>query len=131
MDADPQGSLRDWSAQTEDGPPVVGVDWSVVHEQLPKIGDFDVAIVDGVPQMEQMTVSIIKASDLILLPVQPSSVDLWSVGTIIDHVEARQQMAKLQARFIVSRAPATSTLTGDIEAALEDAPFGRVNTTIH
>jgi cellulose biosynthesis protein BcsQ len=33
-----------------------------------------------------MTVSIIKASDLILLPVQPSSVDLWSVGTIIDHV---------------------------------------------
>jgi cellulose biosynthesis protein BcsQ len=73
-----------------------------------------------------VTVSIIKASDLILLTIQPSSVDLWSVGTIIDHVEARQQMAKLQARFIVSRAPATSTLTGDIEAALEDAPFGRM-----
>ena len=52
VDADPQGSLRDWSAQTEDGPPVVGVDRPVVHEQLPKIGDFDVAIVDGAPRME-------------------------------------------------------------------------------
>ena len=52
VDADPQGSLRDWSAQTGDGPPVVGIDRPVVHEQLPKIGDFDVAIVDGAPRME-------------------------------------------------------------------------------
>ncbi len=131
VDADPQGSLRDWSAQTEDGPAVVGVDRPVVHEQLPKIDGFEVAIIDGAPRMEQMTVSIIKASDLVLLPVQPSSVDLWSVGTVIDHVEARQQMAELEAQFVLSRAPATSTLTSDTQLALDDAPFDRAETTIH
>lgn len=131
VDADPQGSLRDWSAQTEDGPAVVGVDRPVVHEQLPKISDFEIAIMDGAPRMEQMTISIIKASDLVLLPVQPSSVDLWSVGTIIDHVEARQQTAQLQARFVLSRAPVTSTLTSDTRAALNDAPFEQTSTTVH
>jgi len=129
VDADPQGSARDWAAKAEHAPMTVGVDRPVVHKQLPKLKGFDIAIVDGPGKLERMTVSIIKASDLCLIPVQPAAIDLWAVGTVIDHIQTRQDLTegRPQARFVISRAITGSTLTGSIEEVLDEAPFGRLN----
>lgn len=130
VDADPQGSARDWAAKGEDTPMTVGVDRPVVHKELPKLKGYDIAIVDGPGKLERMTVSIIKASDLCLIPVQPAAIDLWAVGTVIDHIQTRQDLTggHPMARFVISRAITGSTLTGSIKDVLEDAPFDRLTS---
>ncbi len=134
VDADPQGTARDWAAKSDiQTPTTVGVDRPVVHKELPKIDGFDIAIVDAVGKLEKMTVSVIKASDLALLPIQPSSADLWAVGTVIDHVETRREMTegKPNARFVISRAITGSTMTDSVQSVLDEAPFDRLECGTH
>lgn len=134
VDADPQGTARDWAAKSDvETPTTVGVDRPVVHKELPKIDGFDIAIVDAVGKLEKMTVSVIKASDLALVPIQPSAADLWAVGTVIDHIETRQEMTEGQpeARFVISRAITGSTMTDSVQEVLDEAPFGRLDGATH
>lgn len=59
----------------------------------PALSDaFDIAIVDGAPALEDMASSVIKASDIVLIPVQPSGADIWSAGDILELVKARQSL---------------------------------------
>ena len=134
VDADPQGTARDWAAKSDlETPTTVGVDRPVVHKELPKLEGYDVAIIDAVGKLEKMTVSVIKASDLVLVPIQPSAADLWAVGTVIDHVETRQEMTGGQpdARFVVSRAITGSTMTDSVQEVIDEASLERLGSVIH
>lgn len=131
VDADPQGTTRDWAAKEGIETPVtVGVDRPVVHKEIPKIDGYDMAIIDAVGKLEKMTVSVIKASDLVLVPIQPSAADLWAVGQIIDHIETRRQMTegKPDARFLVSRSIGSSKMGEEVQEVLDQAPFGRLES---
>lgn len=130
VDADPQGTARDWAAKEAIETPVtVGVDRPVVHKEIPKIDGYDVAIVDAVGKLEKMSLSVIKASDLVLVPIQPSAADLWAVGQIIDHIETqRMSRGKPEARFVVSRAITSSTMGERVQQILDEAPFGRLSS---
>jgi len=133
VDADPQGTARDWAAKEGiEAPVTVGVDRPVIHKEMPKINGYDVAIVDAVGKLEKMSVSVIKASDLVLVPIQPSAADLWAVGQIIDHIETQQMSrGKPEARFVVSRAITSSTMGDKVQQILDEAPFGRLNSGTH
>ena len=134
VDADPQGTARDWAAKSEDvGLTTVGVDRPVVHEELPSIEGFDVAIVDAVGKLEKMTISVIKASDLVLVPIQPSAADLWAVGQVIDHIETRQDITggTPKARFVISRAIGSSKMGEQVQDILDEAPFGRLESSVN
>jgi chromosome partitioning protein len=134
VDADPQGTARDWAAKSEDiGLTTVGVDRPVVHQELPSIEGFEVAIVDAVGKLEKMTVSVIKASDLALVPVQPSAADLWAVGQVIDHIESRREITggKPKARFVISRAIGSSKMGEQVQDILDEAPFGRLEPSVN
>lgn len=97
IDTDPQGSASDWceTAIENDNPspPTFTVDRPTIHEQLPQLNGYDVAIVDGVAKVSEMDVSSIKASDLVLIPVRPSAVDVWAVGEIVDLVQTRREVS--------------------------------------
>jgi len=134
VDADPQGTSRDWAAESDlETPTTVGVDRPVVHKEMPKLEGYDVAIIDAVGKLEKMTVSVIKASNLILVPIQPSAADLWAVGTVIDHVETRQEMneGRPDARFVVSRAITGSTMTDSVQEVIDEASIERLGSVIH
>jgi chromosome partitioning protein len=134
VDADPQGTARDWSAKSEaHTPTTVGVDRPTVHKEIPSIGGFDIAIVDAVGKLEKMTVSVIKASDLVLVPIQPSAADLWAVGQVIDHIETRREITdgRPDARFVISRAIGSSTMTDQVQKILDEAPFGRLEASVN
>ncbi len=134
VDADPQGTARDWAAKSDNtGLTTVGVDRPVVHEELPSIEGFDVAIVDAVGKLEKMTISVIKASDLVLVPIQPSAADLWAVGQVIDHIETRQDITggTPMARFVISRAIGSSKMGEQVQDILDEAPFGRLESSVN
>lgn len=120
IDADPQGTASEWASRSEDTPPVYGANEPTIHEDLPALSDaFDIAIVDGAPALEDMASSAIKASDLVLIPVQPSGADIWSAGDILDLVKARQSLTgRPEAALVVSRAVVGTNLAGSAADAL-------------
>lgn len=123
VDSDVQGSARDWGAVDTDveKPPVIGIDRPTLHKNIPKVaGEADVVVVDGAARAEKMQTSAIKASDLVLIPVQPSAYDIWSSETLVDLVKARQEVAgKPDAAFVVSRQIVGTNLAGEAQEALE------------
>ena len=90
VDADPQGSALAWSAARTLPPifPVIGMAKPSLHRDLPGIAaDYDVTIVDGAPRVNDLGRAAILASDLVLIPVQPSPFDVWAADDTVRLVE--------------------------------------------
>ena len=123
VDSDPQGSSRDWAAVNPENPvPVVGIDRPTIERDLKRIADKDYVIIDGAPQAADLAISAIKASDIIIIPVQPSPYDIWATSDLVDLVKQRIEMTdgKLKAAFIVSRAIKGTKIGKEISTALTD-----------
>lgn len=134
IDSDPQGSARDWAAVREDHPiSVVGMDRPTIERDVKSLAPVDFVIIDGAPQASDLAVSAIKASDFILIPVQPSPYDIWATADLVDLVKQRIEITdgKLQAAFIVSRAITGSNIGKEISVILEDYELPVLTTKIH
>lgn len=123
VDSDPQGSARDWHAASEGASnfPVIGLDRETLATDLPHIvGDHQVVIIDGAPQVTRLAAAAIKISDLILIPVQPSPYDLWAAADLVDLVRTRMALDdNLKAAFLVSRAIKGTKLSGEVAEVLQ------------
>lgn len=134
IDSDPQGSARDWAAVREGHPiSVVGMDRPTIERDVKSLAPVDFVIIDGAPQASDLAVSAIKASDFILIPVQPSPYDIWATADLVDLVKQRIEITdgKLQAAFIVSRAITGSNIGKEISVILEDYELPVLTTKIH
>ena len=125
-DADPQGTARQWSSiadEDADMVPVFGLGYDTIEREVGKIKQaFDFIVIDGAAKMEARAMApIIKISDLILIPVQPSSADIWAAKDLVDAILARQEVTdgKPKALFVVSRQIIGTTLAGEVGEALE------------
>jgi len=122
VDADPQGSAMAWSSTREIEPlfPVVGMAKSSLHRDLPQLAaNYDIAIIDGAPRVNELGRSAILASDLVLIPVQPSPYDVWAAADTVQLFrEARQIKESLRAAFVVNRRIARTAIGRDAAAAL-------------
>lgn len=125
VDADPQGSARDWyaaSGEDSEMPPVVGLDRPELFRQLAQItAGYDWVVIDGAPQVREMSVAALKASDGVLIPVQPSPYDVWSTESLVELIQSRQEVTegRPKASFIVSRQIVGTKLAGEVRAALD------------
>jgi len=124
IDSDPQGSARDWNAAGEgELVPVIGLDRPTLAKDIQAIKqNQDWIIIDGAPQIADLSVAAIKCADLILIPVQPSPYDIWACDDLVDIIKARQEITDgtPKAAFIVSRAINNTQLSKEIRIALED-----------
>ena len=122
IDADPQGSALDWSAQRVTEPlfPVVGLPKPTLHREIPAISQgYDWVIIDGPPRVNDLARSAIAASDVVLIPVQPSPFDVWAAQDIIDIVrECSVLKPDLKTRFVINRLFPNTTLGGEVKEAL-------------
>jgi len=134
VDSDPQGSSRDWAAVNPENPvPVVGIDRPTIERDLKRIADKDYVIIDGAPQAADLAISAIKASDIIIIPVQPSPYDIWATSDLVDLVKQRIEMTdgKLKAAFIVSRAIKGTKIGKEISTALTDYQLPALERVIY
>jgi len=122
VDTDAQGTASDWAESQEevDTPLVVKIDRATLDRDVPKAGkNYDVVLVDGAAKAERMNVSAVKASDLVLIPMQPSAVDIWPVKEMVDIIQARQEITgRPEARFVISRAITGTNLAESITDAV-------------
>lgn len=122
VDADPQGSALDWSAIRTADPlfPVVGLPKATLHRELVTLArDYDHVVIDGPPRVYDVARSAIMASDLIVIPVQPSPYDVWAAKEIVDLLrEASSFKEKLISVFVINRKIANTAIGRDVTEAL-------------
>ncbi len=134
VDSDPQGSALDWAAAREGDPlfPVVGLPRPVVHKEIGGLGaGYDVIVIDGPPRVTELARSVIMASDLVVIPVQPSPYDIWAAEEIVNLVkEATVFKEKLKCVFVVNRKIANTAIGRDVQEALADYEIPVLSGTI-
>lgn len=124
IDCDAQGTAQSWKASRSDGenlPAVFGVDKaSALQSDVRQLSDsFDIAVIDGGAHLDKIHSSIIKTSDLVLIPVQPSPADIWPTEQIVDLIHQRQEVAGTpEAAFVISRRKVGSRLGKGVEDVL-------------
>lgn len=126
VDSDKQGSARDWSASAGDEssiPPIIGLDRPGLFKDLRQIGkSYDYVIVDGAPNLRELSVSAIKTSDHIIIPIQPSPYDIWAAESFVELIKTRQEITdgKPTASFLISRQIVGTKLSQDVRQAIVD-----------
>jgi chromosome partitioning protein len=127
IDADPQGSALDWSEQrAKEGRPrlfgVLGLARDTLHREAPEIArGADHVVIDGPPRIAGLMRSALLASDLVLVPAQPSPFDGWASGEMLNLIrEARIFRPELVARFVLNRCAARTIIARETGDALAE-----------
>ena len=122
-----RGSALDWAASRDgDGLfPVVGIPKPTLHKDLPALsGDYAFVVIDGPPRVYDVTRSAIMASDLVVVPVQPSPYDVWGVKEVVDLLsEAATFRPALICAFAINRKIVNTAIGRDVAAALSEHPL--------
>ena len=139
VDADPQSSALDWSAQrdAQSAPvhfPVIGLPNGTLHRELAAISpDYEWIVIDGPPRGTKIARSAIVASDFVVIPVQPAPFDIWATEDVVSILsECEPIKPDLLTRFLINRSFPNTILSGEIRDALADYPhIQHFEVTIH
>jgi len=121
LDTDPQGSLAAWFAarqktlngSAENGVSVASIGgWRTAAEVERAAAANDVVLIDCPPHAETDARVAMRAADLVLVPVQPSPLDLWATRPTLE-MAAKEKRPVL---LVLNRVPARALLT---EAMIE------------
>jgi chromosome partitioning protein len=125
LDIDPQGSFAAWVElrRTRLGAKAIGFDfaalpgWRAAQWVDDRVAEVDLILIDAPPHAETEARIAVRAAGLVLVPVQPSPLDLWATAETL-------KMARDERRrsfVVLNRVPSRSRLTDDIAADLADA----------
>lgn len=136
VDSDPQGSARDWSEQGGGELfPVVGVDRAgALKSTIQQIADsYDWVVIDGAAKLEEMAAHAVSIADLVIIPVQPSPLDLWACESLVGQIKQRQIITDgiPTAAFQISRAKKGTNLAKEIRNVVKEYDLPLLDGNIH
>ncbi|PKU25944.1 cobyrinic acid a,c-diamide synthase [Telmatospirillum siberiense] len=129
LDVDPQGSMSAWHGlrKTAGTVPALFVGdipgWKLSTEIDRLKNDYDVLLLDTPPHAETDARVAVRAASLILVPLQPSPVDLWATKPTLELAKREKGAALL----LLNRAPARGKLLDHVRARIseEGLPLAR------
>ncbi len=114
VDIDPQGSLTRWY---ETRTKALGVDTGFTHSQINGwrtqkeverlARDNDVVVIDSPPHAETEARIAVRVASMVIVPVQPSPMDLWATQPTIE----LGRLEKVRILLVLNRMPPRSKLT--------------------
>ncbi len=121
LDIDPQGSLAAWGQLRASQPrasSVIGLHavsgWRLAATLDTLKAGCDILIIDTPPVIDSDARRAVRAADLVLIPLNPSPLDLWAAeGTLKLAAEEKRKTA-----LVFNRAPAASRLRKRLEAEI-------------
>jgi chromosome partitioning protein len=114
VDADPQGTARDWRAASPDNanlPPVVALDRPQMLKSLDSL-NADVVIIDTPAKAEATSAMAIRMAHIALVVIQPSNADIWACAATIKMIQTKLDLGgKLDVAFLTNRTNKRTKLT--------------------
>ena len=85
IDADPQGTSSTWAALREEPAfqTVALTRDNMAKEVLAMAADYDHVVIDGQPRAETLYRAVIAASDMVVIPIEPSGASHWAASTTV------------------------------------------------
>lgn len=120
LDADPQGSLTLWARQREanlgnDLTVIGGEGLDLTREAARLKRAHDLVLIDSPPHTQDAPQQAIAAADLVLVPVQPSPMDLWATRpTLVLAAQAGKPLL-----LVLNRMPPRGRLADEIAGLLK------------
>lgn len=115
IDADPQGTARDWRAASPEGidlPPVIAIDRAQMLASSLAGVSADIAVIDSPAKAESMAAAIVRVAHVALLVIQPSGADVWASAAAVRLIQARRDAGgEIDAAFLVNRASGNTKLS--------------------
>lgn len=119
IDLDPQQSAARWARLRQADNPVIvsghGPNVADLVERA-KDGGADLVIIDTAPKSESAALAAAKLADVVIIPCQPSSLDLDAIADSVNIV----QLAKKPGFFVLNNCRASSTLADEAADALSE-----------
>ena len=124
IDIDPQGSLAAWFRLRREQADILGpgfeaaaiTGWRVSAEVERQARSHDIVLIDSAPHAETEARLAVRASSLVLIPVQPSPMDVWATRATLEL--ARQE--RVPALLVLNRVPSRANLTQTMAAKLAE-----------
>ncbi|OYV39703.1 MAG: cobyrinic acid ac-diamide synthase [Thiomonas sp. 20-64-5] len=117
VDADPQGTTRDWRSASPDGidlPPVVALDRPEMLQSLASI-QADLVIIDTPAKAEKMTAAVVRIAQTALVVIQPSGADIWASAAAVKLIQQKIDVGgQIDAGFLVNRVSGVSKLSKEV-----------------
>lgn len=114
VDADPQGTARDWRAASPEGadlPPVVALDRPQMLASLSTLAA-DYVVIDTPAKAESMAAGVVRVSHVALVVIQPSGADVWASAATVKLIRQKTDVGgKIDAAFLVNRASGSTKLS--------------------
>lgn len=118
VDADPQGTARDWREASPEGldlPPVVPLDRPEVLLAGIKTLNADIAVIDTPAKAEKMSANVVRVADIALIPVQPSGADVWASAAAVKLIQQKKDVGgQIEAAFVATRVSSATNLSKEI-----------------
>lgn len=135
IDIDPQGSLTAWHKIREKkfGEDYTGLNfrniagWKVNSEIVNLKRDHDFIIIDSPPHVETDASTAIRASDVILIPMQPSPTDLWASKATIDLTKNEKVPFHIVMNRVNNNSKLAQEITKDLPNVLKNHLSNRVS----
>ena len=133
VDSDPQQSLADWHRRrTEIRPRLDDIElhtaseWRAASEMRRLRKDFDYVVVDSPPHRELSAKAGMRNADLLLVPVQPSPMDLWATDSIMN-LAKRENTPCL---VVLNRMPPRARLSGRVTEIMSERALPMAETRL-
>lgn len=126
LDVDPQASALDWHRRSPDGydgPPVesAGTDRTLAAA-IGQAGG-DVAVIDSPARLDEQTGRVLSVSDLVLVPVRPSGLDLWGTTEFLDVLKEHTERGDCAGAFVRSQTDVRTSLSDELTDVLSRLGF--------
>jgi chromosome partitioning protein len=138
LDIDPQGSLTGWAGlrRSRLGQATIGFEFATLPgwraEQW--IGDHardaDFVIIDSPPQVETEARIAVRSAGLVLIPVQPSPLDLWATEATLTMARDERRPALAVLNRVPPRSSAIERVAADLVKLGVTVAAGRVGNRV-
>lgn len=140
VDADPQGTATRWAASADDEKPfpasVIGLSAAStkVHREVRKfVDDYQYIIIDCPPAADSpVPQSALLISDLALVPIIPSPLDMWAAVAIRQVIENVGDINEaLRAKLVINQCQPNTTLAKEALEVLPEFGIELCGTYLH
>lgn len=133
VDLDPQGSATKWhDVEGNQAFEILNRSNLFTASDLEALSTaYDYVIVDAPPAINELTRNVLEVSDVTVIPVTPSSLDLWACADTLKMAkEVQEKHPGLEIKFLVNRKIPGTRAGREIRQALREYNTGVMNTEL-
>jgi chromosome partitioning protein len=121
VDADPQGTARDWRNVSPEGvdlPAVVAMDRpQTLQTGLATLAGNDYIVIDGPAKAEAITEKIVRFAHIALIAIQPSGADVWASAPTVKIIKSKLNVGgQIEAAFVLNRTSESTKLSSFVKS---------------